>query len=240
MEIRGPVLLPARREEIELRTLDGLTLVGELALPEHRDPVATLVTLHPLPTAGGFMDSHILRKAAAPACPRRPRRPALQHARHDIAPRHERGRLRRRTRRGVRRRRGDGVRRERALPHPWLVGWSFGTELALKYGRDHDDRRRHPARRRCIARRRKRSPRGRGRPPHGRRRARSSTTTCARPRRASVSRACHARSSRSTAASTSGWGDADAPRAHGDRRGRQPDALPLPTEWDACTRHLSF
>ena len=31
MEIRGPVLLPARREEIELRTDDGLTLVGELA-----------------------------------------------------------------------------------------------------------------------------------------------------------------------------------------------------------------
>ena len=65
MEIRGPVLLPARREEIELRTLDDLTLVGELALPEQREPVATLVTLHPLPTAGGFMDSHILRKAAA-------------------------------------------------------------------------------------------------------------------------------------------------------------------------------
>ena len=65
MEIRGPVLLPARREEIELETLDGLTLVGELALPLDRDPVATLVTLHPLPTAGGFMDSHILRKAAA-------------------------------------------------------------------------------------------------------------------------------------------------------------------------------
>ena len=65
MEIRGPVLLPARREDIELRTLDGLTLVGELALPRDREPVATLVTLHPLPTAGGFMDSHILRKAAA-------------------------------------------------------------------------------------------------------------------------------------------------------------------------------
>ena len=58
------MLLPARREEVELTTLDGLTLVGELALPETRDPVATLVTLHPLPTAGGFMDSHILRKAA--------------------------------------------------------------------------------------------------------------------------------------------------------------------------------
>ena len=22
----------------------------------------------------------------------------------------------------------------RALPHPWLVGWSFGTEVALKWG----------------------------------------------------------------------------------------------------------
>jgi uncharacterized protein len=28
--------------------------------------------------------------------------------------------------------------RERGLPHPWLVGWSFGTELALKYGRGHE------------------------------------------------------------------------------------------------------
>lgn len=28
--------------------------------------------------------------------------------------------------------------RERALPRPWLLGWSFGTELALKYGREHD------------------------------------------------------------------------------------------------------
>src|SRR5690606_32686419 len=28
--------------------------------------------------------------------------------------------------------------REQGLPRPWLVGWSFGTELAVKYGRDHD------------------------------------------------------------------------------------------------------
>src|SRR5690606_41765330 len=27
---------------------------------------------------------------------------------------------------------------ERGLPQPWLVGWSFGTELTLKYGREHD------------------------------------------------------------------------------------------------------
>ena len=62
---RAGVELPANREEIELHTTDGLRLVGELATPIGRPPVATLVTLHPLPTAGGFMDSHILRKAAA-------------------------------------------------------------------------------------------------------------------------------------------------------------------------------
>jgi hypothetical protein len=26
---------------------------------------------------------------------------------------------------------------ERALPDAWLVGWSFGTELAIKYGLEH-------------------------------------------------------------------------------------------------------
>lgn len=139
MEIRGPLELPARREDIELETADGLTLVGELAIPESVDPVATLVTLHPLPTAGGFMDSHILRKAAA-------RLPALA----DLAV------LRFNTRgttspRGTSQGAFDGGAseqfdvaaamdfvRERALPRPWLLGWSFGTELALKYGREHD------------------------------------------------------------------------------------------------------
>src|SRR3954451_2024987 len=56
--------LPARREPVTLTTADGLRLVGELALPEDREPTATLVCLHPLPTHGGMMDSHIFRKAA--------------------------------------------------------------------------------------------------------------------------------------------------------------------------------
>ncbi|WP_282846980.1 alpha/beta hydrolase [Microbacterium oxydans] len=139
IEIRGPLELPARREDIELITADGLTLVGELAQPEDAAPVATLVTLHPLPTAGGFMDSHIIRKAAA-------RLPALA----DLA-------VLRFNTRGTTSPRGtsdgsfDGGAaeqfdvaaamdfvRERALPRPWLLGWSFGTELALKYGREHD------------------------------------------------------------------------------------------------------
>ena len=63
-EITASTVLPARREPITLRTADGLTLVGELALPEARPPVATLICLHPLPTAGGMMDSHLLRKAS--------------------------------------------------------------------------------------------------------------------------------------------------------------------------------
>lgn len=139
IEIRGPLELPARRDEIELQTADGLTLVGELSRPEHTAPVATLVTLHPLPTAGGFMDSHILRKAAA-------RLPALA----DLA-------VLRFNTRGTTSPRGtseggfDGGAaeqfdvaaamdfvHERGLPRPWLLGWSFGTELALKYGREHE------------------------------------------------------------------------------------------------------
>jgi hypothetical protein len=135
VEIRGGIELPARREDITLHTSDGLALVGELALPESAPPVATLVFLHPLPTGGGFMDSHIIRKAAA-------RLPALA----DIA-------VLRFNFRGVTSPRGtsegsfgDGVLEEhdlaaamdfvaeRRLPHPWLVGWSFGTEITLMYG----------------------------------------------------------------------------------------------------------
>src|SRR5690606_21926034 len=54
MEIRASTVLPARRTDIELHTADGLTLVGELAVPESRPPVATLICLHPLPTHGGM------------------------------------------------------------------------------------------------------------------------------------------------------------------------------------------
>ncbi len=135
IDIRSSVELPAIREEITLTTSDGLQLVGELALPQGRPPVATLVTLHPLPTHGGFMDSHILRKAAN-------RLPELAdiavlrfNTRGTTSPRG--------TSQGVF---GEGVTEQhdleaavafaqsRQLPNLWLVGWSFGTELALKYG----------------------------------------------------------------------------------------------------------
>ena len=87
------------------------------------------------------MDSHIIRKAAA-------RLPALA----DLA-------VLRFNTRGTTSPRGtsegsfgEGVTEEadvaaamdfvakRGLPEPWLLGWSFGTELVLKYGREHDVR----------------------------------------------------------------------------------------------------
>jgi hypothetical protein len=40
-EIRASTVLPARRAPVSLHTSDGLSLVGELALPAGRDPVAT-------------------------------------------------------------------------------------------------------------------------------------------------------------------------------------------------------
>ncbi len=138
MEIRSGVELPARRENIELHTSDRLTLVGELAVPESVTPVATLVCLHPLPTAGGFMDSHIIRKAAA-------RLPALADVavlrfnfRGVISPR---GRSEGAFGEGIEERKDlaaamDFVA-ERQLPSPWLLGWSFGTEIALAYGLEH-------------------------------------------------------------------------------------------------------
>ena len=135
VEIRSGIELPATREEFSFVTSDGLTLVGELALPVTNPPVATLITFHPLPTHGGFMDSHIFRKIAN-------RLPALAdlavirfNTRGTTSPRGTSGGSF-----------GEGVTERadleaavafassRRLPNLWLLGWSFGTELVLKYG----------------------------------------------------------------------------------------------------------
>lgn len=134
-EIIAGSVLPARREPLTLTTSDGLRLVGELALPEDRDPVATIVCLHPLPTHGGFMDSHLYRKAAW-------RLPALAgvavlrfNTRGTTSPAG--------TSEGAFDS-GEGEGKDlvaavletihRGLPDPWLVGWSFGTDVVLKHG----------------------------------------------------------------------------------------------------------
>jgi len=137
VDIRANSVLPARRENIELHTADGLTLVGELALPAAADPVATLICLHPLPTHGGMMDSHVLRKAAW-------RLPAL--AGLAVLRFNTRGTTSERGTSQGQFDHGEGERHDVAaaieyvefhgLPAPWLIGWSFGTELALRYGCD--------------------------------------------------------------------------------------------------------
>jgi uncharacterized protein len=138
-EITASTVLPAKRDDVTLVTADGLTLVGELAQPAARPPVATLICLHPLPTQGGMMDSHVLRKAAY-------RLPALA----DLA-------VFRFNTRGTRSDRGlsegefgaglterhdvaaaIGFCADLDLPRLWLLGWSFGTELALQWGNDPD------------------------------------------------------------------------------------------------------
>ncbi|WP_141581821.1 alpha/beta hydrolase [Actinomadura sp. WMMA1423] len=136
-EIRAATVLPARREEITLHTSDGLELVGELALPLERPPVATLVCLHPLPTAEGMMDSHVQRKASF-------RLPAL--AGIAVLRFNTRGTTSARGTSQGEFGEGETERFDVAaaleyteyhdLPRPWLLGWSFGTELALRWGRD--------------------------------------------------------------------------------------------------------
>jgi alpha/beta superfamily hydrolase len=137
VEIRANTVLPADRRPVTLHTADGLALVGELALPLGTPPVATLVCLHPLPTHGGMMDSHLLKKMAN-------RLPALA----DLA-------VLRFNTRGTTSEQGtsqgafgEGLAEQYDvaaaldlvesldLPQIWLVGWSFGTDLALVHGCD--------------------------------------------------------------------------------------------------------
>lgn len=138
--ITATTVLPARREEIIFRTRDGLSLVGEVALPEEKERASALF-FHPLPTAGGFMDSHLIRKASW----RLPAMAAISVFRFNF--------------RGVSSSRGssEGVFGEGVderfdleavleeaerlgLENPWLIGWSFGTEVILKHAPPHSDR----------------------------------------------------------------------------------------------------
>jgi len=135
--IRANSVLPARREPITLTTADGLSLVGELALPEQGEPVATLVCLHPLPTHGGMMDSHIFRKAAF-------RLPALAGV--AVLRFNTRGTASMQGTSEGAFDSGEGERYDVAaaieyaefhdLPNIWVVGWSFGTDLTLMHAND--------------------------------------------------------------------------------------------------------
>ena len=135
--IRPSTVLPANRTTFTLATADGQTLVGEVASPI-ANPTGAILCLHPLPTAGGMMDSHVFKKAAN-------RLPAM--AGIEVVRFNSRGTTSEAgTSTGV----FDNGSAERfdveammkycldtlLLENLWVVGWSFGTDLALRHAKD--------------------------------------------------------------------------------------------------------
>jgi hypothetical protein len=135
--IRPSTILPAQRTPFSVTTSDGETLIGEVAAPLDRYKGAILC-FHPLPTAGGMMDSHIYKKAAN----RLPAMSGIEVIRFNTrGTTSEAG-----TSTGV----FDNGGAERfdveammaycldtlKLENLWVVGWSFGTDLALRHAKD--------------------------------------------------------------------------------------------------------
>jgi len=135
--IRPSTVLPAARTLFTVRTEDGIDLVGEVA--RTLDAASgSILMLHPLPTAGGMMDSHVYKKAAN-------RLPAM--AGINVIRFNTRGTS---SEAGTSTGHFDNAASERfdveaminycfdeiKVENLWVVGWSFGTDLALKFARD--------------------------------------------------------------------------------------------------------
>ena len=130
-------MLPADRQPISIITSDHLTLIGEVATPLDGTE-ASLLCLHPNPAGGGMMDSHIYKKAAN----RLPAMAGIQIIRFNT-----RGTT---SQAGTSEGSFDNGESERLdvesaidfsfdelkVKVLWVVGWSFGTDLALRYAKD--------------------------------------------------------------------------------------------------------
>jgi hypothetical protein len=120
-----------------VNTSDGQTLIGEVAAPIS-GYTGAILCLHPLPTAGGMMDSHIYKKAAN-------RLPAMSGI--EVIRFNTRGTT---SEAGTSTGEFDNGGAERfdveammtycldtlKLENLWVVGWSFGTDLALRHAKD--------------------------------------------------------------------------------------------------------
>jgi hypothetical protein len=135
--VRPSTVLPAQRKPFTVTTADGENLIGEIAAPLNAYTGAILC-LHPLPTAGGLMESHIYKKAAN----RLPAMAGIEVVRFNT--------------RGTSSEAGsssgvfDNGTAEKFdveammdycletlhLENLWVVGWSFGTDLALRHAKD--------------------------------------------------------------------------------------------------------
>jgi alpha/beta superfamily hydrolase len=135
--IRANTSLPSKRTPFRVKTSDGLTLVGEVAAPlgEVR---GAILCLHPLPTAGGMMDSHIYKKAAN----RLPTLAGITVVRFNTrGTASDAGTSEGQFDNGVSERLDvEAMLRycfdDLALTNLWVVGWSFGTDLALQHAKD--------------------------------------------------------------------------------------------------------
>ena len=135
--LRPSTVLPSKRELTKVITEDGIELVVEVAAPLNPSRGALLMC-HPNPTGGGMMDSHVYKKAAN-------RLPALADL--TIVRFNTRGTS---SEQGTSTGTYDQTKSEKfdveamvtycldklKLENLWVVGWSFGTELTLKYARD--------------------------------------------------------------------------------------------------------
>ena len=127
--VRPSTILPAQRTPFTVTTSDGETLIGEVSAPLDRYKGAILCC-HPLPTAGGMMDSHIDKKAAN----RLPAMSGIEVIRFNT--------------RGTSSEAGTSTGEfdveammeycldTLKLENLWVVGWSFGTDLALRHAKD--------------------------------------------------------------------------------------------------------
>ena len=135
--VRSSSVFESVRTPFHVMTSDGVDLIGEVAAPVGAFKGAILC-LHPLPTAGGMMDSHIYKKAAN----RLPAMVGITVVRFNTrGTTSEAGRST-----GV----FDNGNAEHfdveamltycfdtlELDNLWVTGWSFGTDLALQHAKD--------------------------------------------------------------------------------------------------------
>ena len=135
--IRPSTVLPANRTPFTIKTGDGLNLIGEVATPIG-EITGPLLMLHPNPSGGGMMDSHIYKKAAN----RLPAMAGIQIIRFNTrGSESEAGKSEGEYDQG----KSEELDVLAALDYCfetlkikdlYVIGWSFGTELALQYARD--------------------------------------------------------------------------------------------------------
>jgi len=135
--IRPSTVLPATRTPFTVLTEDGQTLVGEVSAPIG-DSTAAILCCHPNPTGGGMMDSHIYKKAAN----RLPAMAGITVIRFNTrgtssesgtsTGTYDNGRAEKYDVEAMIRYCFDVVK----VKELWVVGWSFGTSIAISHARD--------------------------------------------------------------------------------------------------------